>query len=173
MKKISLIALTTILFVLSGCTQQDEEKTSTLPESKEDQMAYALGVMQGESMANNLASLEGTKISVAPEQVIAGFADGLKQNSQLDDKTLQSIMAEFRGNVTLAMQKKRKDEEAKQAESAGDNMAKGTVFLEENKSKEGVVTLASGLQYKIIHAGEGMSPSITDRVKVHYKGTLI
>ena len=173
MKKISLIALTTTLFVLSGCTQQDEEKPSTLPESKDEQMAYAVGVSAGKSMAKNLASLEGTKINVDADLVVEGFADGIKETSQLDDKTLQSLIAEFRGNISLAMQKKRKDEAAKQAEEASGNLAKGAAFLEENKSKEGVVTLESGLQYKIIQAGDGKSPTITDQVKVNYKGTLI
>ena len=49
----------------------------------------------------------------------------------------------------------------------------GDVFLEENKKKEGVVTLDSGLQYKIIKEGEGEKPSKDDTVSVHYKGTLV
>ncbi|HRJ07679.1 MAG TPA: FKBP-type peptidyl-prolyl cis-trans isomerase [Prosthecobacter sp.] len=52
-------------------------------------------------------------------------------------------------------------------------LAKGQKFLEDNAAKEGVVTTASGLQYKVIRAGEGRSPSATDTVVVHYRGTLI
>lgn len=59
-------------------------------------------------------------------------------------------------------------------EAAGeDNLAKGKAFLEANKSKEGIKTTASGLQYKIITEGTGAIPKATDKVKVHYKGTLI
>ncbi len=53
------------------------------------------------------------------------------------------------------------------------NLAKGEKFLEENAKKEGVVTTASGLQYKIITEGTGKSPKATDTVLVHYAGTLL
>ena len=57
--------------------------------------------------------------------------------------------------------------------SAANPMQKGEQFLKENAAKEGVKTLPSGLQYKVIKEGEGKSPKATDTVVVHYKGTLI
>ena len=54
-----------------------------------------------------------------------------------------------------------------------ENVAKGKAFLEENKKKEGVVTLPSGLQYEVITEGNGKKPGATDRVRCHYEGTLI
>ena len=51
--------------------------------------------------------------------------------------------------------------------------AEGDKFMEENKAKDGVVTLPSGLQYKVITNGTGEKPTATDRVKVHYHGTLM
>ena len=56
---------------------------------------------------------------------------------------------------------------------SGPNKQKGAEFLSENKNKEGVVELPSGLQYKIIKEGTGESPKATDKVTVHYHGTLI
>jgi FKBP-type peptidyl-prolyl cis-trans isomerase len=53
------------------------------------------------------------------------------------------------------------------------NKEKGKAFLEENKTKEGIVTTESGLQYKILEKGTGGSPRPTDTVKCHYKGTTI
>ncbi|MDB5119929.1 MAG: Peptidylprolyl isomerase [Sphingobacteriales bacterium] len=53
------------------------------------------------------------------------------------------------------------------------NIAEGTKFLEQNKTKPGVVTLPSGLQYLILQAGTGPKPQVTDEVTVHYKGTLL
>ncbi len=53
------------------------------------------------------------------------------------------------------------------------NLAKGEMFLKENATKEGVVTTASGLQYKVLTEGTGKSPKATDTVLVHYAGTLI
>lgn len=65
-----------------------------------------------------------------------------------------------------------KQEEAQKAQYA-DHIAEGDRFLAENKTKEGVVSLPDGLQYKVITMGTGEKPTATDRVKVHYHGTLI
>ena len=56
---------------------------------------------------------------------------------------------------------------------ADETMAEGMAFLENNKTKEGVVTLESGVQYKIIKAGEGLKPTLEDTVVCHYTGTFI
>ena len=56
---------------------------------------------------------------------------------------------------------------------ASNNLAASNAFLQENKTKEGIVTLPSGLQYKVLEAGEGPTPKPEDQVKVHYTGTLI
>lgn len=60
-----------------------------------------------------------------------------------------------------------------QNKAAEENIAAGKAFLEENAKQEGVVQTESGLQYKVLQAGEGASPSDTDKVKVHYRGTLL
>jgi FKBP-type peptidyl-prolyl cis-trans isomerase FklB len=65
-----------------------------------------------------------------------------------------------------------KQEEAQKIEYAG-QIAEGEKFLAENKMKDGVVALPSGLQYKVIKNGDGAKPVSTDRVKVHYHGTLM
>ena len=59
------------------------------------------------------------------------------------------------------------------AKKASDNLVKGQQFLAENAKKEGVITLPSGLQYKVIKEGEGPSPVDTSMVTVHYTGTFI
>ncbi|MFC1536922.1 FKBP-type peptidyl-prolyl cis-trans isomerase [Pseudomonadota bacterium] len=53
---------------------------------------------------------------------------------------------------------------------AAENLAKGKAFLEANKSKEGVITLPSGVQYKVIVDGDGSTPVMTDNVKLHHRG---
>jgi len=55
----------------------------------------------------------------------------------------------------------------------GDTQAEGELFLEENKKKEGVITTESGLQYEVLKQGKGKKPAATDKVRVHYHGTLI
>ena len=59
------------------------------------------------------------------------------------------------------------------AKSPDENKAEGVAFLAENGKKEGVITTKSGLQYKVITAGEGATPAATDNVTVNYKGTTI
>lgn len=60
-----------------------------------------------------------------------------------------------------------------EAQVNAENIEKGRKFLEENKKKETIVTLPSGLQYEVIKEGNGKKPKATDRVKCHYEGTLI
>ncbi|MDH5385717.1 MAG: FKBP-type peptidyl-prolyl cis-trans isomerase, partial [Candidatus Aminicenantes bacterium] len=60
-----------------------------------------------------------------------------------------------------------------QKEQAEKNLAEGQSFLEENGKKEGVITLQSGLQYKVLSEGSGKSPQKGDAVTVHYRGTLL
>jgi len=77
-------------------------------------------------------------------------------------------------NVFKAWQSKmRAKMAAKKAKEAAENLAAGTAFLEENKAKEGVKVTPSGLQYKVIKEGTGNTPTANDRVKTHYRGTLI
>lgn len=56
---------------------------------------------------------------------------------------------------------------------ANENLKMGQEFLEKNKDKEGITSLDSGIQYKVLNKGSGKSPSVTDTVSVHYRGTLI
>ncbi|RYV03442.1 peptidylprolyl isomerase [Shewanella sp. OPT22] len=64
--------------------------------------------------------------------------------------------------------------QSQNSEQAKQNLAQGKAFLAENKTKEGVITTNSGLQYKVLHKGDGtVHPKATDTVKVHYHGTLI
>jgi FKBP-type peptidyl-prolyl cis-trans isomerase len=60
-----------------------------------------------------------------------------------------------------------------QSQKASENKAAGEAFLAENKTQKGVITLDSGLQYKVITPGAGDSPDINDKVKCHYRGSLI
>lgn len=69
--------------------------------------------------------------------------------------------------------KRRAAAEAERQQAAGSNASEGEKFLLENRTKEGVVVTESGLQYKVVTMGEGARPAATDRVRVHYRGTLL
>jgi FKBP-type peptidyl-prolyl cis-trans isomerase FklB len=132
------------------------------PELKSDKekLSYSVGMDIG-------ANLKRQSIDVDPELLMKGFRD-----SYTGGKTLLT-----EEESRQAIQNFQKQLMAKQAEAAKQqadkNKADGEKFLAENKGKEEVKTTASGLQYKVIRAGTGKSPTADNTVEVHYKGTLI
>ena len=96
-------------------------------------------------------------------------ADGGKE-TRLEKPAMDSILNAYFQPLTLRYNKIM--EEKKMAQSAG-AIKEGQAFLEKNGKREGVVTLPSGLQYEIIKKGTGNKPTIADKVKTHYHGTLI
>ena len=81
---------------------------------------------------------------------------------KLSKEEMQQILSDFQ-----------KKEQEELAAAASNNKASGEKFLAENKSKDGVKTTESGLQYKVVTAGEGEKPKASSQVVVHYRGTLI
>lgn len=134
-------------------------------------IAYYMGLQYGqrysdesfEQFNKNLFSGDSTK-SLSKEQFMAGTIAGiLEKDMKIDPMTAGDY-------ANKAVEKIR----SAQAEiEFASNKAAGIAFLNENKGKEGVQTLPSGLQYKVIKEGTGVKPTANDRVKVHYKGTLI
>lgn len=106
-------------------------------------------------------------IEIDLDLVIRGMKDALAGNNLLmAEDDLRATMTTFQNEIRL------KQKQAARI-AAEDNKKKGEVFLAENKKKEGVVTLPSGLQYKILKAGDGKKPTEADTVECHYRGTLI
>ncbi len=121
---------------------------------EQDKVSYCLGL----SIASNLLTSGVKTISMEPFVNALETAYAGKQ-PELSPEEANKVLQEFFGKV--------------QAEQAEQAVAAGKKFLEENSKKEGVVTLESGLQYKVITAGEGEKPTAGDSVKCHYEGTLI
>jgi FKBP-type peptidyl-prolyl cis-trans isomerase FklB len=100
----------------------------------------------------------------------AGIADALaKKDPALTPEQMQAVVQKIQGMLNErqgAMMAERNREVAA-------NLEKSTLYLQENGKKEGIKTLASGLQYKVLTAGTGKSPTAEDVVQVHYTGTLI
>ena len=142
--------------------------------NKEDKKknAYMTGVQIGsqfgsgmEGMNNEFANLFGDSTkTVNKADLLAGFVAGI------DSKGGKMTVEEARTYVETTMENLRK---IKVEKEYGENKEASIQFLEANKMKAGVVTLPSGLQYKIIKAGKGAIPTSSETVKVHYKGTLV
>ncbi len=98
-------------------------------------------------------------------------SEGLKDamsggKTRLTQEEAKAVLDEVQSEV-------RKQQQAKAQQAAATNKAEGEKFLAANKAKEGVITLPSGLQYKILKAGTGPKPSLSDQVVCNYRGTLI
>jgi FKBP-type peptidyl-prolyl cis-trans isomerase FklB len=102
-----------------------------------------------------------------PDKMAKGLKDGMAGGklAMTEDEMRAAIMS-------LQDEMRQKQSQAAAAKGA-DNKKEGEAFLAKNKAEKDVVTLPSGLQYKIVKAGEGKKPGDTDTVECHYKGTLI
>ncbi len=122
--------------------------------------SYSLGYQFGQG-------LKTQGIDIDSDAYFSGLRDSLNgSKAALSKEEMQSAVLRLQKRVAANHQR----EIAAQVEK---NVAEGKAFMEENKKKEGVVSLPSGLQYKVLVEGSGKTPSATDMVSVHYKGSLI
>lgn len=119
-----------------------------------DKLSYALGMSMASSLVNSgLNQIDTDSFVKAFIEVINNGA--AEMNPQEANQYIQEYLSK------------------RQNEMLGENLRIGRKFLEENKKKDGVITLASGLQYEILKEGSGPKPKATEKVKCHYHGTLI
>ena len=129
-------------------------------QTQNDKRSYAIGVQMA-------AGIKNQGIEVSPELVAQGLRDALAGAKLLltDDEMGAAIEA-------LQAEMRLKQEEARTA-ALEKNKTAGDAFLADNAKKEGVVSLPSGLQYKILTAADGKKPADADTVVCHYRGTLL
>jgi FKBP-type peptidyl-prolyl cis-trans isomerase FkpA len=145
-----------LVLSLAACNKDSKSELKTDTEK----FSYAIGMDIGKS----LKRLD-TEIDLV----------ALRQGAQdvLDDKETLLTQEQVVEVMTSFSQKIQKEQEEKQKTAAASNIEEGKKFLEENAKKEGVKTTKSGLQYQVITEGKGEKPKSSDRVSVHYKGTLL
>ena len=128
--------------------------------TQKDKVSYSIGLDIGKN-------LKDQSIEIDPKMLAEGVQDAISGGKRL-------LTEEEVKGVMMAFQQEMQAKAAAKAKVVGDkNLKEGEAFLAENKKKKGVVTLPSGLQYKIITAGTGKKPKATDTVTTNYKGTLI
>jgi FKBP-type peptidyl-prolyl cis-trans isomerase FklB len=157
--KIHVIALG--LGLLTGAAAAQDAQ---ILKDQKEKLSYALGMDLGKQ-------LQRQAVEVDPDLFFRGLKDALSGS-----KTLLSE-EEARATITELQNELRKKMMAEQAQKMAElgekNKKEGEAFLAENKAKEGVVTLESGLQYKILKQGDGKKPTADDTVVCNYRGTLI
>ena len=149
----TLLAVVLLSLFAAPCFAQDAKKPKTLIEK----VSYGIGL----GFAKNLAR-QGVEADLT--WLTKGIQDGLSKDAKplLTDKEARDAM--------VAFEKERREKSSAQGEK---NKAEGEKFLAANKKKTGVKTTSSGLQYQVIKEGKGATPKATDKVKVHYHGTLL
>jgi len=143
--KLQLTVVLCVMLMASHAMAEDKPELKT----QKDKLGYAIGLDLGKSLKKN-------SIDVDLPVVMQGVKDGLAGGKELlTDEQIKETFAAF------------------QKERAEKTIKEGEAFLAANKKKDGVITLASGLQYKIIKTGSGKTPKAIDSVTVNYRGTLI
>tara|TARA_B100001996_G_scaffold120112_1_gene90863 strand:+ start:451 stop:1089 length:639 start_codon:yes stop_codon:yes gene_type:complete len=125
-------------------------------ETDKQKLSYSMGIFFGQTVIRQEMEIDIPAFMQAVKDVLN------KSEKKLSDDEMQKIINTYQ-----------KKEQNERVAVSGNNKADGEKFLAENKNKEGVVVLPSGLQYKIIKNSEGKKPLSDSRVIVHYRGTLI
>ena len=157
-KYIFSISALVILFSINVSAQKNKAVKLT---STADSISYLIGADIGHNLVNN-------SIDFKSELLFKGIEDAVKNMDTL--VVTKQKKDEVLGKWQQERMKKQTEEKAKKSEGA---KKAGLEFLTKNKTAEGVKETPSGLQYKIIKEGSGVHPKATDKVKVHYHGTLI
>ncbi len=125
-------------------------------ETDVEKLSYSMGIFFGQSVTRQDMELDIPAFMQAVEDVLKGA------EKKMSTSEMQQILSDY--------QKKEQDERIAQANN---NKFNGEKYLTDNKKKDGVIELKSGLQYKVIKTGDGKKPAVDSTVVVHYRGTLI
>jgi len=154
MKSVWIIALS--IGILAGQVYAQDAVLKT----QKDKVSYSIGMDIG-------TTLKKQELDVDPAILARGIRDSMSgQKPLMTDQEMRDTITTFQKEMMAKQQEQTKQMGEK-------NKKQGEAFLAENKKKEGVKTLPSGLQYKVITAGKGKKPKATDTVTTHYRGTLI
>ncbi|WBX75851.1 FKBP-type peptidyl-prolyl cis-trans isomerase [Tenacibaculum ovolyticum] len=162
--KILAVAVVTLSVVSCGNSQFKEKSSLT---TEIDSVSYTLGVDMANKIKSNFNDIDQGLF-------VQGFKNGMDSTNLLvESKDINNILSAFFQKKQQEKMKEQQAAQAKKAESEfGDYRKEGEKFLAENKTKEGVKTTASGLQYIVLKEGSGEMPKTSSKVKVHYHGTL-
>jgi FKBP-type peptidyl-prolyl cis-trans isomerase FkpA len=162
--KPTLVALALVSVI--GCQETKQEEKAPVLDTEVQKQAYGLGASIGMFTQRNLAEQDKLGLTLDQALILRGFKDSLADKSVIEKEEIQALMM----NLEQTMKTKQQEASVKASEAS---IAEGKAFLEANAKKEGVKVTESGIQYVVLTATEGEQPKATDRVKVHYKGTML
>lgn len=128
--------------------------------SEKDRLSYWIGMDVARSITPYRDEVNPTIVAQAISDILSGRTP--RMTAEEADEVRQAFIARIKYQ-----------QQAEAAEVASQNLAEGQAFMLDNRTKAGVVTTATGLQYKVIKEGSGARPTAENTVKVHYHGTLL
>lgn len=161
-KTFRLLAVVAAVSLVAACAKKDGSSAELTTDAQK--FGYSIGVDLGRSLQPVKDDIDLAALKQGIDDVYANPKDPSKL--KLDDKAREEV----KQTVAKAMQEKQIAQRAEQGKKDEDE---GTKFLAENGKKTGVKTTASGLQYEVVTEGKGDHPKASDKVTVHYKGTLL
>lgn len=161
-----VLASLIVLATLTSCNNGRVTKKTL--ETEIDSASYALGLNAGMQLKQNFDELD-------VDLFFQGFESGVDStNFLMQPKDLSTFLNSFIKKFQAKKQEEQRAEMLKKLEIEFSDIKVASInFLDDNKAKEGVKITESGLQYIVLKEGTGKNPSATDKVKVHYHGTLI
>jgi FKBP-type peptidyl-prolyl cis-trans isomerase len=148
----------------TGTAKTATAATPLVLKTAKQKRSYAIGADIGKKVGGQL---KAQSVELDPAMVARGIRDALSgAKSAMTDEEIRTTLTELRAQL-------QQKQAAVVQEASAKNKQEGEAFLAANKGKEGVVTLPSGLQYKILKEGDGKKPLATDTVQCNYRGTLI
>jgi FKBP-type peptidyl-prolyl cis-trans isomerase len=159
MNKIVTALFILLLLASPALAGEKQQGINELKDNK-DRTSYSLGHQIGTDFKKQKTDLDDSAF-------MKGVNDALAQKKPaIEDEEMSAVLSEMKKKI-------RTRQRAEKVEMVEQRLGGGKKFLEENAKKEGVITLESGLQYKVLREGTGKKPLLTDKVKVHYSGSLI
>jgi FKBP-type peptidyl-prolyl cis-trans isomerase FklB len=159
MKYVGMTILMMILFLSVSIAGELQHEGLEIKETK-DKVSYSLGYQIGGDFKKENRDID-------PEAFLKGVKDALSEiKPEISPEEMQSTLMEMKKNIVARQQ-------FEKLEMREQRLGEGRKFLAENAKNEGIITLPSGLQYKVIREGKGRMPGPDDRVTVQYSGTLI
>ncbi len=169
MKLTKILAASIIGLSIASCSNgSGQTKTKSSLTSEVDSVSYAIGLDMATKIRANFKDMDN-------DLFIQGFKNGMDSTNMLmENKDVNVVLRNYFQKQQQERMKKMQEEQTKKAEKEfGEYKKENEKFIAENKTKSGVVTTASGLQYVVLKEGKGEAPKANSRVKVHYHGTLI
>lgn len=156
MRKKVLIAIPALAMACGLCSAEEQAGIT----DEDDKVNYTIGYRLG-------GDFKRQDVKAKPEMLIKGVEDALAgTNPQMSPEEMRNALMSLQQRVA-------KQQQAQVQQQGTENIKAAEAFLAENATRDGIETLPSGLQYKVLEEGTGKSPQKTDKVTVHYRGTLI